>query len=88
MNQARARKAKAKQIALQLHANYRGLVEASGQENIEFAAIRLGDTFNTNVEFIINVLRDYGGLDAKFEPMTTAEKPALPSTPAILLQDN
>lgn len=70
MSPARARKEAAKRLALKLQADYRALVEANGTDEVQTAAIVLGDTFNSNIEFIINVLRDYGGLQAKFEPMT------------------
>lgn len=71
MSPARQRKEAAKRIGLALQREYRALAGAVGQDEIQTAAIRLGDNFNTNVEFIINVLKDYGGLEAKFEPMTT-----------------
>jgi hypothetical protein len=67
---ARARREAAKRLALKLQADYRALVEANGADEVQAAAIVLGDTFNTNIEFVINVLRDYGGLQTKFEPMT------------------
>lgn len=77
-----------KRLALALQARYRALVEASGEAEIQVAAIALGDLFNTNIEFIINALRDYGGLEAKFEPMTRAGPPLprqeLPKMPALL----
>lgn len=67
--------------------DYRALVEANDQSEIEIAAIQLGNTFNENVEFIINVLKAYGGLDATFEPLTKPKpgiiNQALPKTPAI-----
>lgn len=86
MSPARARREAAKRLGLALQAKYRALVEATGQDAVQMAAIDLGNLFNTNIEFVINVLRDYGGLDAKFEPMTkTAPQPAndLPRMPDI-----
>jgi len=77
----RARKEASKRLALKLQSDYRALVEASDTDAVQTAAIILGDTFNSNIEFIINVLRDYGGLEAKFEPMTR-KSPSLPPTPA------
>lgn len=84
MSVARVRKEATKRLALKLQSDYRALVEASDEAGVQAAAIVLGDTFNSNIEWIINVLRDYGGLKATFEPLTTA-KPSLPKTPAILL---
>jgi deoxyhypusine synthase len=70
MSAARQRREKAKRIGLKLQSDYRALVEAKGTDAVETAAIMLGGTFNAHIEFIINVLRDYGGLDVKWEPMT------------------
>lgn len=70
MSTARQRREAAKRLGLGIQSKYRTLVEAKGQDEIQAAAIVLGDCFNTNIEFIINVLRDYGGLEAKWEPMT------------------
>lgn len=72
MSVARARREAAKRLGLALQAKYRTLVEASGEDAIQNAAIELGALFNTNIEFVINVLKHYGGLDPKFEPMTRA----------------
>lgn len=82
----KARKEASKRLALALQRDYRGLVEAVGADDIQNAAIALGDTFNKNIEFIINVLRDYGGLEAKFEPLTR-RSPSLPPIPANDLPD-
>ena len=84
MSVARARKEASKRLGLALMRDYRELVEARDQDEIQIAAIQLGNTFNANIEFIINVLKAYGGLDAKFEPLTKPKNP-LPQTPAILL---
>lgn len=67
----KARKTASQRLGLALYREYRALVEASGPEEIQAAAIVLGDTFNTNIEFIINVLKHYGGMEVKFEPLTT-----------------
>lgn len=77
MSAARQRREKTKRLALALQSRYRALVEAKGADEVQDAAIMLGDCFNQNIEFIINVLRDYGGLEAKFEPMTKIEQPAI-----------
>lgn len=74
----KARKTASARLGLALQRDYRALVEANGQEEVTAAAITLGDTFNTNIEFIINVLKHYGGMEVKFEPLTKrlAELPA------------
>lgn len=81
MSVVRTRKEATKRLALKLQADYRALVEASGEAEVQAAAIVLGDTFNSNIEWIINVLRDYGGLKATFEPLTRIS-PSIPPTPA------
>lgn len=83
MSPARARREAAKRLGLILQAKYRALVEASGEDAIQNAAIELGGIFNTNIEFVINVLKDYGGLAAKFEPMTRLSLPAANDPPAM-----
>lgn len=85
-----ARKEASRRLGVALQTRYRGLVEASGEAEVQTAAIQLGDLFNTNIEFVINVLKHYGGMDVKFEPMTSskpkASRPAnaLPEMPALL----
>lgn len=79
----KARKEASKRLGLKLYKDYRALVEASGNDEIQVAAIELGNTFNTNVEFIINVLKAYGGMDVKFEPLTNR----IPKTPNVPAND-
>lgn len=74
----KARKEAAKRLGLKLQKDYRGLVEAVGSDEVSTAAIVLGDTFNSNIEFIINVLKDYGGMEVKFEPMARTNPALLP----------
>lgn len=84
---ARARREASRRLGLALQARYRALVEAAGKDAIETAAIDLGNLFNTNIEFVINVLKAYGGLEAKFEPLTKVSAPLpandLPRMPDI-----
>ena len=77
----KARKEASKRLGLKLTQDYRALVLASGSDEIQAAAIELGNTFNTNVEFIINVLKAFGGMEVKFEPLTTRAR-TLPNVPA------
>lgn len=83
----KARKEASKRLGLKLMRDYRGLVEAAGTEDIQAAAIELGNTFNSNVEFIINVLKAYGGMEVKFEPLTTAKVPNIPANDEPTLPD-
>lgn len=82
----KARKEASKRLGLKLMSDYRALAEAVGEEEITAASITLGATFNANIEFIINVLKAYGGMEVKFEPMTRTS-PSLPPTPANDLPD-
>lgn len=75
----RARKEASKRLGLKLMKDYRGLVEATGDAEVSAAAIVLGDTFNQNIEFIINVLKAYGGMEVKFEPMARANPTPAPA---------
>lgn len=77
----KARKEAAKRLGLALMRDYRALVEARDQEEIVNASIALGNTFNQNIEFIVNVLKHYGGMEVKFEPLTTRSH-TLPNVPA------
>lgn len=95
MSAARARKEASKRLGIAIMRDYRALVEARDQDEIQIAAIQLGNTFNTNIEFIINVLKAYGGLDVTFEPLTKpksgivgmapANDQAFPKVPAIFI---
>lgn len=62
MSVARARREASKRLGLALMKDYRALVEASGPEEIQNAAIELGVTFRDNIEFVCWVLKEYGGL--------------------------
>lgn len=77
MSAARARKEAAKRLGLALYQRYEKLATATGQDEIVVASVDLGQCFNDNIEFIINVLKAYGGLDVSFEPLTRAS-PSLP----------
>lgn len=88
MNTDKMRREAAKRLGIALLNDYRNLVEAGDQGEIENAAIALGHTFNQNVEFIINVLKHYGGLEVKFEPLTKPktgliDKSTLPQVPML-----
>jgi hypothetical protein len=80
----KARKEASKRLGLKLYADYKRLATANGEEDITAASIVLGSTFNENIEFIINVLKHYGGMEVKFEPLT---KPAVPPIAANDLPD-
>ena len=90
MSVARHRREAAKRLGLEFQNRYRRLVEAQGQDEIAAASVELGTLFNDNIEFTINVLKSFGGLDVTFEPLTrtagSAPPPAandLPKTPEI-----
>jgi hypothetical protein len=72
MSAARDRKQAAKVLGITMQAQLRALVDAEGTDAIQMAAIQLGDTFNRNSEFIVWVLKEYGGV----EQMPFARPPA------------
>lgn len=62
MSTSRDRKEAAKRLGLALGVDYHRLLEASGEEEISDAAIKLGQTVNDNIEFICWCLKEFGGL--------------------------
>ena len=90
---ARARKEAAKQLGVALQAKYRSMNEATTNDEIEIAAIDLGNCFNENIEFICWALKEYGGVKQmpflapdRPKPMKDLQPPAndLPEMPDIL----
>jgi hypothetical protein len=87
----RARKVASKNLGIALQTAYRRLIEANGSDDVQVAAIELGQVFNTNIEFIIWVLKEFGGTnqmppERKFAvnipaPLATKDKPALSIVP-------
>jgi hypothetical protein len=75
MTAARDRKQAAKVLGITMQAQLRALLEAQGNDEIQTAAIILGDTFNRNSEFIVWVLKEFGGV----EQMPFARQPSLKS---------
>lgn len=84
MNPTLARKKAAANLGIALQQRHQNLALAVGQEEITQAALDLGALFNDNIEFVIWVLKQHGGLNPA--PYVPARKPALPVTPSTLLQ--
>lgn len=86
MSAARDRKQAAKILGLTMQAQLRTLVEAQGNDAIQAAAIQLGDTFNRNSDFIVWVLKEFGGVQqppyARPKPLASASARTLPPRPA------
>ena len=83
MSTARNRRTAAARLGLEFQKRHRALALAVGEDEIAQAAVNLGSLFQDNIEFVINVLKAYGGMDqSAFQPT----KPALPKTPSTLLQ--
>lgn len=88
MSASRDRKEAAKRLGLSLRSKYRALVEANGNEEVTNAAIVLGGEFNSNVEYIIWCLLEYGGVQQlPFERPKPLKQDGLPSMPSILSND-
>lgn len=90
MTAARDRKEAAKRLGIVLQAQYRALLSANNNEEIQEAAIVLGSTFNDNVEAIVWFLKAYGGvqqppLERLHKRQTPKPANDLPATPAIFL---
>lgn len=62
MSAARKRKEAAARLGLEFHKRYERLALAVGEDEISMRAVELGETFNTNLEFVIWVLKEYGGI--------------------------
>jgi len=89
-NKTRARREASKNLGIAMQYRLKNLKDAQGDEAIAAASIELGVLFNDNVEFIVWVLKEYGGVEQMpFQPGT--QRPAneivdeeLPTTPSIL----
>ena len=62
MSASRDRKEASKRLGIMLGAQYKRMLEATGEEEITKAAVDLGQTFNTNIEYICWVLKEFGGV--------------------------
>ncbi len=89
MSASRDRKEAAKRLGIALQAQYRAMLEAVTEDEIQTAAVVLGGNFNANIEFIIWCLKEYGGIQQMpFERLSGPVKRPLapnnlPETPAI-----
>lgn len=75
---SRDRKEASKRLGFALQAAYRRLIEAEGEKAISLASVELGVMFNSNIEFIFWVLKEYGGVQQMPFPRQTTPKPAPP----------
>lgn len=83
MSNARNRRAAAGRLGLEFQKRHRALALAVGEDEIAQAAVNLGQLFNDNIEFVVWVMKEFGGID---QPAFQPTKPALPKTPSTLLQ--
>lgn len=80
MSAPQARKDASKVLGVALQAHYRKMLSAVGQEEITAAAVDLGQSFNDNIEFIIWVLKTYGGMYAPAPEPVRRALPVLPTS--------
>lgn len=81
MNPTLARKKASATLGVALYERFQRLELAVGREEIAQAAMDLGTTFNDNIEFLIWVCKQYGGLNpAPIEPKRTTELLKMPSS--------
>lgn len=79
MSTARKRKAAAKMLGIAIHQRYENLVNATGENEITVATVDMATTMYDNVEFIVWVLKTFGGLNP---PPPETVKPINVSRPA------
>ena len=72
MSVARKRKAAAARLGIEFQKRYERLAFAQGADEVTVAAVDLGTLFQDNIEFVIAVLKDYGGMDVRFERLKNA----------------
>ena len=73
MSAARDRKEAAKRLGVALGAQCRRMLEASGQEEITRTSMECGELFLENMEFIVWILKEYGGVQQMpFQPIRPA----------------
>lgn len=77
MRPDKARKTAAAKLGIELYKRYRNLVEASGADEINHAAIELGALFNDNIEFVVWALKTVGGLNPQ-APEPVKIRPNIP----------
>ena len=83
MSNARNRRTAAARLGIEFQKRHRALTLAAGEDEITQAAVNLGQLFNDNIEFVVWVMKEFGGIEqSPFRPT----KPALPKTPSTLLQ--
>jgi len=80
MSASTDRKQAAKILGVTMQAQLKALQEAQGSKDIQIAAIQLGDTFNQNIEFVIGILKDYGGMHIRFEKVKNARSTKMESS--------
>lgn len=67
MSVARKRKAAAARLGIEFQKRYEKLVTAVGEDEITVATVDLAQVMYENIDFVIAVLKDYGGMDVRFE---------------------
>lgn len=91
MSRLQDKKEASKRLGIAIHQRYENLVNASGNDEITVTTVDLAQTMYENCEFIIWVLKKYGGLNPPApdpKPLRTSKPPApseLPKMPAVLL---
>ena len=63
MSNARKRKDASARLGLEIQKKFQQLAMATGESEINQAAMELGEVFNSNLEFVIWVLKEYGGIE-------------------------
>ena len=88
MSKLRSRKQASARLGIELQKRYERLAFAKEQDEITVAAVDLGELFNDNIEFVIYVLKSFGGINAPAPEMTNRKpkKAELPKLPEFMAQ--
>lgn len=91
MSVMRNRKAASARLGIELDKRLGELRDARGEDEINTAAIILGGVFNDNIEYIIFVLKKFGGIDVQPPAAPKRPKhdptPTMPTLPVLNLPD-
>ena len=74
MSAARDRKEAARRLGIELHNRHVKLLLADGPDEVNAVAMELGQAFNDNIEYIVFVLKTFGGLEPA-PPLRRSRKP-------------
>lgn len=84
MSVGRNRKEDAKRLGIALQVKNRAMMLATGQEEIVKTSSDLAQHMIENIDFVIAVLKDYGGMDVRFERLKNAPARCLSTASSVV----